>query len=203
MIPQDAVTWWTAFGAVAQAIGAVATFAAVAVSLWVVISERTMKARGSAGIRISFVGDESPGIYMVGIEVLNVGVRPFHVSSVGWRTGWLTRGPKALQYRFAIQNTSVMLNQRPGPHIVEPGRNEGFYTNVADMKSANHEESRTEMFRRKLPILGEAPIRAMVNITGRKPLYIKVSKELAHFLRTGDHAANTDEAGVTNTSGTA
>ena len=191
MLPQDAVTWWTAFGAVAQALGAIATFAAVAVSLWVVTSERAMKARGSAGIRIMFAGDGTPGVYMVGIEVLNVGVRPFHVSSVGWRTGWLTRGPKALQHRFAIQNTSVLLNQKPGPHIVEPGRNEGFYTNIADMKSPDHEESRTDMFRRRVPILGEAPIRAMVNITGRTPLIFKVSQDLADFLRTGEHASTT------------
>ncbi|OHT18592.1 hypothetical protein [Edaphosphingomonas haloaromaticamans] len=146
-----------------------------------------------------FAGDGTPGVYMVGIEVLNIGVRPFHVSSVGWRTGWLWRGPKVLQYRFAIQNTSVMLNQKGGPHIVEPGRNEGFYTQIADMKQANYEASRAEMFKRKLPILGEAPIRAMVNITGRKPLMVKVSKELAYFLRTGEHAGTTDENGLTNT----
>lgn len=196
MIPQDAVTWWTAFGAIAQAIGALATFGAVAVSLWVVASERAMKARGSAGIMISFIGDGSPGTYMVGVEVLNIGLRPFHVSSVGWRTGWLPRGPNALAYRYAIQNTSVMLNQSPGPHIVEPGRNEGFYTPVADMKRNNSDESRAELFMRKVPILGDAPIRAMVNITGRKPLMINVSKDLAQFLRTGAHASTTAEEAV-------
>lgn len=194
MIPQDAATWWTAFGAIAQAVGSIATFAAVALSLWIIMSERAMQAQGTAGIRVMFAGDGTPGIYMVGIEVLNVGVRAFHVSSVGWRTGWLSRGPKALQYRFAVQNTSVMMNQRPGPHIVEPGRNEGFYTKIADMKAAVVEASRTEMFDRNIPILGHAPIRALIHITGRKSVVVKVSKELANFLRTGEHAATTDEA---------
>jgi hypothetical protein len=193
MTPLDPVIWWTAFGAIAQAIGAVATFAAVGISLWIVISERTMRARGSAGIRVMFAGDGTPGQYMVGIEVLNTGVRPFHVGSVGWRTGWFSRGPKATQYRFALQNTSVMLNQKPGPTIVEPGRNEGFYTLVADMKNPAGEASTSELFRRKLPILGESPIWAMVNITGRKPLMIRVNGELARFLRTHDHANTTDD----------
>jgi len=188
--------WWTAFGAIAQAIGAAATFAAVAVSLWVVLSERAMKATGTAGIRVMFAGDGSPGVYMVGIEVLNTGVRPFQVSSVGWRTGWLSRGPKALKHRFAIQNTAVMLHQRPGPHIVEPGRNEGFYTLVSDMKTAAAKtDACEEMFVRRLPFLGYAPIKATVNITGRRPLHVNVSADLARFLRTNDHASTTaDEA---------
>jgi hypothetical protein len=194
-MPHEPVAWWTAFGAIAQAAGAIATFGAVVISLWVVLSERAMRARGYANIMITFIGDGTPGTYLVGIQVLNAGVRPFQVTSVGWRTGWLRRGPKALQFRYAIQNTSIMLNQRPGPHIVDPGREEGFYTPVADMKRSNNDESRTELFGRKLPILGEAPVRGIVNISGRKPLYVKVSKDLAHFLRTGDHASTTaDEA---------
>jgi hypothetical protein len=193
MIPNDPVTWWTAFGAIAQAIGAVATFAAVAVSLWIVASERAMKAQASAGIRVQFAGDGTPGIYMVGIEVINVGVRPFHVTSVGWRTGWLRRGPKALTHRYAIQNMNIMLNQRPAPHIVEPGRSEGFYVAIADMKGVNAEESRNEMFVRKLPLIGYCPIWAMVHITGRKPAMARVTKDLAYFLRTNDHASTTAE----------
>jgi hypothetical protein len=186
---ESLIIWWTAFGAIAQAIGALATFAAVTVSLWVVISDRSIRARGSAGIRVSFVGDGSPGTYMVGIEVVNIGTRSFHVNSVGWRTGWLRRGPKVLAFQYAIQNTSVMLNQRPGPTIVEPGRDEGFYTFIADMKNSNTDKD--SFFDRPLKLLGHAPIRAMINITGRKPHYIKVSDDLAEFLRTKAHANTT------------
>ena len=85
----------------------------------------------------------------------------------------------------------MMLHQRPGPHIVDPGRNEGWYTLVADMKANINDEAATELFKRRLPIFGYAPIRAIVNITGRKPLYVKVSDDLADFLRTGDHASTT------------
>ena len=113
-----------------------------------------MRARGSAGIMVMFAGDGTPGQYMVSISVLNTGVRPFQVSSVGWRTGWFSRGPKATEYRFAIQNDTVMVNQNAVPTIVEPGHNKGFHTLVADMKNPAHEASHAELFRRKLPFLG-------------------------------------------------
>ena len=152
-----------------------------------------MKAKASARIMVQFVGDGTPGTYLVGIDVTNVGVRPFHVTSVGWRTGWLGWGPNVLKYRYAIQKTNIMLNQRPSPHIVDPGLHDGFYVTVADMKSANAEESRNEMFTRKLPVIGYCPIWAMVNITGRKPVMSRVPRDLAVFLRTGVHASTTDE----------
>jgi hypothetical protein len=120
-MPNEPTAWWTAFAAIAQAAGAIATFAAVVVSLWIALSGRALKARGSAGIRVHFIGDGTPGTYTVGIEVENIGLRPFHVTSVGWQTGWMLRGPKALRYRFAIQNMSMMLNQRPGPQYHRSG----------------------------------------------------------------------------------
>lgn len=183
--------WWAAFGAIAQAIAAFATLLAVAISLWVVLSERAVRPRVTAGIRVQFIGDGTPGTYMVGIEVLNAGLRPFEVSSVGWRTGWLPRGPQALRYRYALQSTSLMLHQRAPPHIVEPGRNEGFYTKVADMKANSQDEARRELFQRRVPLLGFAPIWAMVNITGQRSAVAKADKELAKFLRTNDHASTT------------
>lgn len=142
---------------------------------------------------VLFAGDGTPGIYLAGVSVTNIGVRPIHVSSVGWRTGWLSRGPEKLRFRFAIQNASVMLNQGPKSQIIEPGRSDGFYTPLADMKQNYGSDSWRSMFGRKLPILGDAPIWAMVNITGRKPVTVRVSKELAHFLRTNEHASTTAE----------
>jgi len=192
-MPHDATVWWTAFGALAQAAAALATFFAVAVALWVALSERALRAEARAAVMVLFAGDGSPGIYMAGVSVTNVGVRPFHVSSVGWRTGWLSRGPEALRYRYALQNTSVMLNERPPPHIIEPGRSEGFYTRIADMKQNFGSDSWRELFERKHRVLGAAPIKALVNITGRKPLVVKVSDDLAHFLRTNEHASTTAE----------
>ena len=191
MMPHDAATWWTAFGAMSQAAGSVATFAAVVLSLWIVTSERKMRARGSACIMVMFAGDGTPGQYMVSINVLNTGVRPFQVNSVGWRTGWFLHGPIKTEYRFAIQNDSVMVNQNAIPMIVEPGQSKGFHTLVADMKNPLNEVSHSDLFRRRLFILGEAPIWAMVNISGRKPVMVRVKGTLADFLRTREHANTT------------
>jgi hypothetical protein len=187
----DAITWWTAFGAIAQAIGAVATFAAVAVSLWVVQSERQLQAKVTAGIRITFVGDGSPGVYWVGVTIVNTGMRAIRVTSTGWRTGWLSRGPSALTFRHAVQNTSLVnLGKRP-PFVVEPGMQESVFTSVADMKGGNNPEAHADMFERRLPVLGDAPIQAVVNITGRNPVRVAVEPSLARFLRTMDHANTT------------
>jgi hypothetical protein len=87
-----------------------------------------------------------------------------------------------------------MVSQQPGPTIVEPGRTKGFYTLIADMKNPAGEASTAEMFRRKLAILGECPIWAMINITGRKPVMVRVKGDLAKFLRTHEHANTTDDA---------
>jgi hypothetical protein len=86
-----------------------------------------------------------------------------------------------------------MSNERPPPHIVEPGRSDGFYTRIADMKQNYGSESWRELFDRRLPLLGPAPIKALVNIAGRKPLVVPVSRDLAHFLRTNEHASTTAE----------
>jgi hypothetical protein len=193
MLPTNPTEWWTAFGAIAQAAGALATFAAVALSLWIVMSERAMRAHGSAGIWVSFAGDGTPGVYMVVIRVQNAGVRPFQVNSIGWKTGWLRWGPQPLGYRLAIQNTSLLAGISRPPKNVEPGLSEGFYVTVADMKAEAGKASREELFVRKVPILGYCPIRAMIHISGRKPLSVKVGKDLANFLRTGEHASTTAE----------
>ena len=124
---------------------------------------------------------------MVGIEVLNVGTRSFQIGSVGWRTGWLSIGPEALKFRYALQNTSVMVNEHQYPCSLDPGRNQGFYTLIADMKGANADNRNDGLFDRPLGILGHAPIWAMVNITGRKPIFAKVPLDLADFLRTKVH----------------
>lgn len=179
----DAAIWWTGFGAIAQAIGALATFAAVAVSLWIALSERRIRARCRADIVVISAGDGSPLQYMVGIHVRNDGFRTFQVTGVGWRTGWASWGPKALQYRSAMFDTT---DGGPWPRIIAPGQEQWFYVPIAKVAQS---ESRAELFGRKMPILGEVPIRATVHITGHKRIMVKVPKNMAKFLRTGEHAS--------------
>lgn len=183
------VAWWTEFGAIAQALGALATFAAVLVSLWIVRSERQLRAKATAGIRIIFMGDGSPGVYLVGVSILNTGMRPVRVTSTGWRTGWLPRGPKAMRYRFAMQNTSLLQHGKSPPFVIEPGMEEVVLTSVQDMKAgmASNSAAHKDLFDRKVRVLGDAPIFAAVSFTGRPVLNVKVEPSLADFLRTNEH----------------
>ena len=45
-------SWWTAFGAIAQVAGAVATLLAVLVALWTTRGERELKGKGHARIML-------------------------------------------------------------------------------------------------------------------------------------------------------
>lgn len=189
----DSVAWWTAFGAIAQAVGAVATFTAVAVSLWIVRSERQLRAKATAGIRMFFVGDGSPGVYIVGVTILNTGLRPLRVTSTGWRTGWIGRGAQAFKHRFAVQNTSIVEYGKRPPFVIEPGMEESVYTTVEDMKRGArvNAEAHKELFERHNRILGHAPIHAVISFTGRPALHVPVEPALATFLRTNHHANST------------
>ena len=182
--------WWTAFGALAQAAGAFATFAAVGVSLWIVLSERALRARGRAAIMTIFQGDGTPGIHVVDFIVENVGVRDFSVQSISWRIGWLPIGPMSLRFRYAIQTsrTGQIFENRK----IQISLSEHFYVSVAEMKiGMTAEGERAAFFSRKVPIFGWAPMRAYANIAGRRPLRLKLEKNLLAFLRTGQHSNTT------------
>ena len=180
-------TWWTAFGAIAQALGAVATFAAVVVSLWLAVGERSLRADGFAAIWVSFPGDGTPGEYQVMFQLRNTGLRPIVWESVAWRVGWLRRGPKSLKYRWALQadgNANHFVTQTVQPSLT------GMVTiPVAVMKPRILEEANEEkpFFRRRIKFLGNAPILAFAHVAGRKPVPLKVNQSLQDFLRTGGH----------------
>lgn len=183
----DDITWWTAFGAIAQALGAVATFAAVAVSLYLAQTERALKGRGKARIMISFAGDGSPGVNLVHFDLENTGLRPLLWQSVSWRVGWLKWDFWGLGYRSAIQNftTSIFDHKQ----TIEPSHSGQMYMPVSQMKPAlcrETEEGRT-FFQSKHPLFGFPPIVAYAQVAGRKPIKLRVSQELKRFLRSGEH----------------
>lgn len=183
----DPVTWWTAFGAIAQAAGAVATFAAVALSLYLAQSERALKGRGQARIMISFAGDGSPGINMVHFDLENSGLRPLTWQSVSWRVGWIPWNIWGLGYQLAIQNFTRSIFDHK--QVIEPSQSGQMYMPVSQMKPAVLREKREgrEFFQKKHKLFGYPPIAAYAQIAGRKPIRLKVSKQLKHFVRTGDH----------------
>ena len=185
--------WWAATAALGQMLGAFATFLAVAVSLWIVRTDRSLSGRGSAKILVTFVGDGSPGVYHVGSVVENSGIRDFLVLSISWKIGWLRKGPKKLAYAYAIQTsgTGRIFENR----WVKASLSETFLISVADMKiGLAAEAGRGSFFKRKLKFLGWAPVRAYANIAGRKPIPLAVDRELQAFLRSALHRNTTAEA---------
>lgn len=186
-------SWWTAVAAIGQVLGAIATFLAVALSLWIVRTDRSLKGRGSAKILVTFVGDGSPGQYYVGFIAENTGIRDFLVHSISWRIGWTSWGPNSLKYSFAIQTSG-------SGHIfenrwVKASLSETFLISVKDMKiGLAPENERGAFFTRKLSVLGWAPIKAYVNIAGGKPIPLSVDETLKRFLRTAAHPNTTADA---------
>jgi hypothetical protein len=198
----DHVTWWTAFGAIAQALGAIATFAAVIVSLRIASAQRSLRASASVGILVTFEGDGSPGEYHVGFNVLNQSMQSIHVSSLGWRTGWIRKAPQALGFRWAVQS-GIGDEAIKCPYELAPNRSATTLSPIRLVKApeAGATGSIKHIFDRRVPVIGWAPIRGVVSITGRRPLFVKPTPELAAFLRTGEHPSFTDEPGGLTHSG--
>ena len=180
-------TWWSAVAAIGQVLGAIATFAAVLVSLWVVSTDRSIRGRGYARILVTFVGDGSPGICHLGFRVENTGIRDFLVQSISWRTGWWKWGPDWAKFKYAIQTsgTGLLFENR----WVKASLTETFLIRISEMKvGLNAESERGELLRRRHNITGWAPVRAYANVAGSRPIPLKVDRALLEFLRTGEHA---------------
>ena len=103
--------WWSAVAAIGQVLGAIATFAAVSVSLWVVSTDRSLRGQGYAKILASFAGDGSPGICHLGFRVENTGIRDLLVQSISWRTGWWKWGPDWAKFKYEVRDAELKLKQ--------------------------------------------------------------------------------------------
>lgn len=182
----DAMTWWAAFGAIAQAAGAVATFGAIVVALVLARAERGLLGRGRATIMLAVSGDGTPGEYELHFELENTGMRPLVWETTSWRVGWLRWGPNALRYRWALQ--SDHLGSPFTTQTIEPAMTGRVAIPVQVMKGGlQAAEDRDDFFRGPVPLLGYPPIVAFANVAGRSPIPLKVSAAVTKFMRTGDH----------------
>lgn len=179
----DSVLFWTKAAAIGQIAGALATLAAVLVSLWVVLSERRESIRLSVGRRI-IIGGGAPEIRVVSFEVVNTGVRPISVSGFGWRSGWLRRGPEELLYRWAIQTPDVGLPSQNPPFNLEPGHKASFLIRL-DRFEDSREAEQEQFGRREIPLLGSsAPKICGTMYTSRGTrVIVRIEKELERTFR--------------------
>lgn len=159
---QEQVLLWTKISAIGQLVGAAATFAAVAVSLWVVLSERRESLRLVVGKRL-IVGGGHDRIAVVSFEVTNIGVAPIRVNSAGWRSGWVSRGPAWARYRHAVQMNDDLGLGVMAPFDLLPGRSASLLLRLALF--LEEREANMELFGdRAVPLIGERrpPIHGLV-----------------------------------------
>ena len=151
-LPSDPGSYWAAIGAIAQIAAAIATFAAVAVSLWIALSERSEKLKLKADLWVIMGGEADP-LDVIGFEVTNVGTRPVRVMGFGWRSGWSRFGPSWLTIRNAVQMPSDLPFSFAAPFTLEPGH-KASVLNRADTYVPHNENSAEFFGYRRIPLLG-------------------------------------------------
>lgn len=181
---------WTKITAIGQIAGAFATALAVAVSLWVVLSERQPRVKVRAGLRLLITqGRPELSEEVINITVENTGQRPVSVNSIGWRVGWVRRfGPKWMHYGFAMQSAAMRRDSHDPPYVIEPGQEKVMLVNLEPFHGDGARSQRTaDMFVRTVPFLGPTPanIRCAAHVVGARSRYFKVERTLAEFLATG------------------
>jgi hypothetical protein len=177
----DPVLFWTAAAAIGQIVGALFTAAAVAVSLWVVLTERREKLQFAAGRRV-IIGALPQTLDVVAFELVNLGLSSVHVTTLGWRTGWLSRGPDWMRYRHAVQLFGSGLGSEP-PCDLAPGRR---MSSAFPLSSATEERPATDdiFAPRKVPLLGwcRPPVYATVYTARGTHIAIRVETPLRDAL---------------------
>jgi hypothetical protein len=185
----DAILFWTQVGAIGQLVGAIATAAAVIVSLWVVQSDRRAQIKIWASLMVTFAGDGSPYEDVIVIRITNHGLRLVRVTTVGWRTGWWSSGPSWLRYKHAVQMFDRPVSQlsSPSPPFdLEPGREISLY--LQPDTYTERPDLRDEFFNRKLPLASKGtPTKVCVHVSmvAAKAVTTRVRPTLEKFLATG------------------
>ncbi len=114
------ILYWTKLAAIGQIAGAVATAAAVIVSLFIVFSERREFLRLVVSRKTMYPPNTAP-YDVIDFEVTNIGVQRVRVTAFGWRTGWASKGPAWLRYVFGTLGRSGMAGMIDPPFDLEPG----------------------------------------------------------------------------------
>lgn len=142
--------FWTKLAAIGQVAGAIATFAAVWVALYLAQSERSFRLRVTAKFqRIVSVGGS---IRVMSIQVENVGLRTAVINGFGWTTGYantLRILPKAFRLRSAFQLPDYEWSVNPPfPWKLEPGQSRSTHIKRENFIEAFSKPAKNDLFRR-------------------------------------------------------
>lgn len=151
----DSGQFWLAFSAISQAVAAFATFLAVAASLWIALSERRPRLRVGARLMAALGGTLPTELDVIQISVVNIGQRQAKITSIGWRVGWLDRGPKWLKRTYLIQMFGDLPWSQDPPYDLPPSeRANSFISAGSYLADLNKGDNPFKL--RKLPLLNRS-----------------------------------------------
>lgn len=175
--------YWVKFAAIAQALGALATFAAVAASLYIAALSR----RPLLNLKVAdwqLIGGMNDRQSFVLFEAANVGHIPVRITQVGWVTGHLPFGPKFLRRVRAIQFTDGYGIGRPVPFDVPVASREGTAFLFDNLLDQCRNDMAAPMFTRDWPYFGRRATRVrafFITATGHR-FYVRPQRSLVSEL---------------------
>lgn len=149
--------FWVKVGAFSQVAGAIATFLAVAASLFIALRTRRPRLRLKVGERLITNGADDWPRYVM-FEIANAGERPVHIKGIGWKTGWLRWGPQCLRTKAAVQMPLLTgLGQDP-PYELQAGASASSFQPMEAMRAGAVERDEP-FFARDWPVWGRRATR--------------------------------------------
>ena len=184
--------YWIKFGAISQAAAAIATFLAVATSLWIAFYGLRPKLKVDAAIGRIYGAGPFEGEPLLCFKLANVGERRAQILSIGYRTGWLPFGPSFLRYKYALQKFDVAITDDPTPpYIIEPGEERSnFAFKSILMEYSGKRQGDDCFFSRVYPFFGQRRTRAIViaNLAGGRTIHGKMDKYFVSELAAAEAA---------------
>lgn len=186
---QDVELYWTKVAAIGQVAGAVATFLAVVISLYLARDSRRPRAAVRVGERLIIGGQMDLEVLM--FSIANVGIRPIHVRSVGWRTGFFRMGPRCLRQQHAIQLTGGVIGFPEPPFEVAPGTEISTYCLMSNIIQRCEDNSERPFFSRDFPIVGRrrVPVRGLVHTAEGRTFSVRAEPGLIARLASAEKQA--------------
>ena len=152
MDPQE--LYWTKVSAIGQAAGAIATSLAVATSLYVAFRGRRPRIKLTVGERLIIGQPPQANVAVLAFTIVNAGERPVHIQGIGWRTGYLRKGPEFLRRQVAVQTAGgVALGKEP-PYELQPGASQTTYALLENVLSWTAKKKGKPFLTRIVPISG-------------------------------------------------
>ena len=182
--------FWLQVSALGQVAGAFATFLAVVTSLYIALHGRKPRLRVVVGERMILGGHEHGGKLLT-FSVANQGERPVHVSGLGWRTGWLSFGPRFLRRQYAVQLTGgIGLGSDP-PYQIEAGAAVSSYAVMSNVLEATRKRKGRPFFTRDWPGLGRrnTAVWGYAYTADGHTIHVRAEKALVEVLAEAERAA--------------